>query len=190
MEYEGNSCFDRFDGYDASIQIDKSDSMAGSNSAWYTCFSSNDFVSQCHMDGAVIGDYLSMEFLEEMKFNGFRFECGGNNDGRNIEQNVFNIQYFDDASDSWITVGTTDTANGNCEPAGTPGYSEWDAQYSSTKWRFILTEHHGGPWYHGFAWYMASGKARNLFFLCFSLIAILNFELFCFDVCFLFRSVP
>jgi len=131
--------------------------MAGAESSWIQAFSTDQYASIVHMDGAAVGHYLAMTFPTEQTFNGFRFECGGNNDGRNIEQNVFDLQYHDGSD--WVTVGTTNSADGHCGSLDTPGYAMWPAAYSSTQWRFILTEQHGGPWYHGFAWYSASGNA-------------------------------
>ena len=119
------------------------------------------------MDSASVGHYLEMTFPNERRFSGFRFECGGNGDGRGIEQNVFDVQYYDGSE--WVTVGTTNTANGICGREDTSGYATWSANYVSTQWRFILTEHHGGPWYHGFAWYFASentGSMKLIYYFC------------------------
>ena len=67
--------------------------------------------------------------------------------------NVLDIQYYDGTS--WVTAGTTNTDDMYCTSADTPAYVEWEAGPSSSQWKFVLTEHHGGPWYHGFAWYRA-----------------------------------
>ena len=109
------------------------------------------------MDGARVGDYFTLKFNEAKRFNGFRFECGGGGDTRGIQQNVFEIQYWEKTQSTWVTVGTTNTADGICGPQDSSGYAQWGGSVTSTEWRFILTEQHGGPWYHGFAWYGGSG---------------------------------
>jgi hypothetical protein len=154
--WDGNLCYTRVTDF-SGVTIEKSSSMAGSDTAWINAFSTDEYTTTVHMDGASVGHYLAMTFPTEQTFNGFRFECGGGNDGRNIEQNVFNLQYHN--GDDWETIGTTNTADGTCGTLDTPGYAMWPAVYSSTQWRYILTEQHGGPWYHGFAWYTASGNA-------------------------------
>ena len=130
--------------------------MSGSDAAWRECFSSDKYLSKCHMDSGKVGDYFTMNFATKKSFNGFRFECGGNNDGRGIKQNVFDIQFYDDAKAAWVTAGTTDTASGICGRTDSSGYAQWKTAHASTKWRFLLKKQYGGPWYHGFAWYKST----------------------------------
>ena len=134
------------------MTFDKSSTMSGSDDQWRSCFTTDDYQSSCHMDSASPGDYFTMIFDEEQTFNGFRFECGGNGDSRNIEMNVFDIKYWDDEVGDWVTVASTDSADLICESTDSTAYAEWDAMYTSTQCRFELTEQHGGPWYHGFSW--------------------------------------
>ena len=134
------------------VTIEKSPTMAGNDNAWISAFTSDDWQAVVHMDSGSVGDYLvlnwkpfllylffveSMTFPSAQTFNGFRFECGGNNDNRQIEMNVFEVQYHDGSN--WVTVATTDSANLICEPTDSSGYATWDAQYTSTRWRFVLT---------------------------------------------------
>jgi len=154
--WDGNRCYTRVTDFDG-VTIDKSSTMSGTESSWVQAFSTDEYATIVHMDSASVGHYLAMTFPEPQTFNGFRFECGGNGDSRALEQNVFDLQYHDGSD--WVTVGTTNSANGICGTTDTPGYAMWPAVYESTQWRYILTEQHGGPWYHGFAWYIASGNA-------------------------------
>ena len=123
--------------------------MAGSDDSWRTVFTSDDDLAITHMDSCSVGDYFAFSFPFSMQMNGFRFECHSSN----IEMNVLDIQYYDGSS--WVTAGTTNSADMSCTSAETPSYAEWQAGPSSSQWKFVLTEHHGGPWYHGFAWYGA-----------------------------------
>ena len=157
--WDGNSCYSRVSDYNG-VSIQKSSSFAGSESAWIQAFSTDEYASIVHMDGARVGDFFEMTFPSAMVMNGFRFECGGNGDVRNIEQNVFDVEYFSEQQ-QWIVAGTTDSADGHCKATDTPGYATWEESHPATKWRIMLTEQHGGPWYHGFAWYIGSGNLGN-----------------------------
>ena len=157
-EYDGNSCYERVTEYD-SVSFDKSDCMSGDDDSWRQVFTSDDYFSITHMDGCSTnaGHYFAFHFPSSLQLNAFRVECGGNGESRNIQMNVFDIQYHDGSD--WVTVGTTDTADKVCGNPETSGYAEWEAGPTSSQWKFVLTEHHGGPWYHGFAWYTATDAA-------------------------------
>ena len=64
--------------------------MSGDDAAWRACFSSDDYMSRCHMDCAAVGDFFEMDFTTQQRFNGFRFECGS--DGQTTAVNVFDVQ--------------------------------------------------------------------------------------------------
>ena len=50
-----------------------------------------------------MGHYFTLVFKKPQSFNGFRFECGGNNDKRGIKQNVFHLKYFDEKTNKWVS---------------------------------------------------------------------------------------